>query len=316
MAPEQTFGEADVDIRADVWAIGAILYECLTGTKAFPGANVGQIFKAVTTGEPADVRQLLPDLPDDIVELIQSMLVKERKHRASDLDGAQAVLGTYASDPERALAMLEMPALIHGHGEGEAAIYLASDAPTAYGLTTGFSTSAATDMGRHVSTHSGISLAAEDFAKQKRRWPWFAAGGALAAIALGALWLVSSGDAAAVSSGQPRPADDVSEAPAPPVAQPAPAQLATTTSETPTKPGNEAHEDVTEEASSKETEGSEEKAAANEAKAKARQAPAPHRYPLPRPVSPAPQAPQPPSDAPAKGEPERLPGGILNQTPF
>ncbi|HEY6462948.1 MAG TPA: serine/threonine-protein kinase, partial [Polyangiaceae bacterium] len=51
MAPEQIFGEHDVDHRADVWALGVILYECLAGRRPLPGANIGQVLKVILSGK-------------------------------------------------------------------------------------------------------------------------------------------------------------------------------------------------------------------------------------------------------------------------
>jgi len=50
MAPEQLFGEKDIDHRADIWALGIIFYEALTGQRPTQGQNVGQIYKIVVTG--------------------------------------------------------------------------------------------------------------------------------------------------------------------------------------------------------------------------------------------------------------------------
>ena len=51
MAPEQARGKA-VDKRADIWAFGAVLYEMLTGTRAFPGEDITDTLAAVVRAEP------------------------------------------------------------------------------------------------------------------------------------------------------------------------------------------------------------------------------------------------------------------------
>src|SRR5579863_2255046 len=47
MAPEQCYGERDIDQRADIWALGVILYECLAGARPVEGASMGQVLKRI-----------------------------------------------------------------------------------------------------------------------------------------------------------------------------------------------------------------------------------------------------------------------------
>ncbi len=79
MAPEQVFGEKDVDTRADIWSFGVLLYECLSGTKPFVGDNFGQIFKQVAMGEITPIERHDPDLPPALARLIMKMLARESR---------------------------------------------------------------------------------------------------------------------------------------------------------------------------------------------------------------------------------------------
>jgi serine/threonine-protein kinase len=85
MAPEQAFGELDLDHRVDVWAIGVIAYECLTGQRPFQGANLGQVLKAVMTGKRTPLAQLAPRAPRELVQVIERMLSSDRTQRPGDL---------------------------------------------------------------------------------------------------------------------------------------------------------------------------------------------------------------------------------------
>ncbi len=115
MPPEQVFGEKDIDQRADVWAMGVIIYECLAGRKPIEGENFGQIFKAIAMGSIQPLQEVAPWLPEDVCELVGRMLVSDRAERCADLREAYEVLrrhteaearsfGAFARAPESAAA--------------------------------------------------------------------------------------------------------------------------------------------------------------------------------------------------------------------
>ena len=83
MSPEQARGRA-VDKRTDIWAFGAVLYEMLTGARAFDGEDTTETIAAVmktTTNWSA----LPADVPAEIVTLIQRCLEKDAKRRIADI---------------------------------------------------------------------------------------------------------------------------------------------------------------------------------------------------------------------------------------
>lgn len=81
MAPEQLFGDASVDGRADVWAIGAIAYECLSGTQPIAGKSYAQIVKNAAKGAITDLHSICPDAPAAFSASIMAMLSAERAER-------------------------------------------------------------------------------------------------------------------------------------------------------------------------------------------------------------------------------------------
>ena len=85
MAPEQAFGERDVDARADVWALGVILYECSSGQRPITGDTLGQIFKRITAGPTPPLAQIAPYLPAEFETLVANMLERDREKRLRDL---------------------------------------------------------------------------------------------------------------------------------------------------------------------------------------------------------------------------------------
>jgi len=96
MAPEQVYGERDVDARIDIWALGVILYECSSGVRPTRAANVGQVLKRITTGDLRPLREIAPWLPIDLCELVDGMLRVDRNERVSEIETVRAVLARQA----------------------------------------------------------------------------------------------------------------------------------------------------------------------------------------------------------------------------
>jgi serine/threonine protein kinase len=66
MSPEQLEGRSDVDLRSDLWSLGVVLYESLTGELPFSGGSFVTVGKAVLDGEYRPASELRPDLPPSI----------------------------------------------------------------------------------------------------------------------------------------------------------------------------------------------------------------------------------------------------------
>jgi serine/threonine protein kinase len=85
MSPEQVFGERDIDQRADIWALGVVLYECLSGVLPTKAANLGQVFKLIVAGGIKPLSAVLPDAPPEVCALVDAMLARRRDQRPGDL---------------------------------------------------------------------------------------------------------------------------------------------------------------------------------------------------------------------------------------
>ena len=96
MAPEQIFGDKDVDARADVWAIGVILYECLAGRRPTEADGVGQIVKLIATEGVRPLGELAPQTPGDLAAVVDRMLSRDRAWRPP-LAEVRALLARHAS---------------------------------------------------------------------------------------------------------------------------------------------------------------------------------------------------------------------------
>ncbi|WP_437501350.1 serine/threonine-protein kinase [Sorangium sp. So ce1099] len=86
MAPEQARGELSVDARADVFALGCILYRCLTGRAAFQGNGGLAVLMKVLLEDPPRVRELRPGIPAALDRLVARMLAKSASDRPADGD--------------------------------------------------------------------------------------------------------------------------------------------------------------------------------------------------------------------------------------
>ena len=90
MAPEQARGKA-VDRRADIWAFGAVLFEMLTGTRAFEGEDVADTLGAVMKMEPQ--WHVLPTtVPAHVTQALRLCLRKDPKQRVGDIRDVRLAL--------------------------------------------------------------------------------------------------------------------------------------------------------------------------------------------------------------------------------
>jgi tetratricopeptide (TPR) repeat protein len=80
MAPEQLEGKP-TDGRADIFSFGAVLYEMITGRRAFPGETAGRIAAAIMTEEPPRMVRFQPAVPPALEELVRTCLSKDRDER-------------------------------------------------------------------------------------------------------------------------------------------------------------------------------------------------------------------------------------------
>src|SRR5262245_47826592 len=84
MAPEQARGERDLLPAADVFALGCVLFECLTGEPPFVAEQVLAVLAKILFDEPPKLRQVRPELPEAVEALLATMLAKETALRLPD----------------------------------------------------------------------------------------------------------------------------------------------------------------------------------------------------------------------------------------
>ncbi len=106
MAPEQAKGR-EADKRSDVWAFGAVLFEMLTGTRAFGGEDISDTLASVLKSDP-DWTLLPTEVPQAMRTLVQRCLVKDRRQRISDMSVAIFLLSELDN-----LAASQVPVAVH-----------------------------------------------------------------------------------------------------------------------------------------------------------------------------------------------------------
>jgi len=97
MSPEQMTSSRDVDGRADIWAIGTILFELLAGRPPFLGETMPQLCGMILQEPPPFPRQFRPDLPDGLQTAILRCLEKDRTRRFANVADLAAALAPFGS---------------------------------------------------------------------------------------------------------------------------------------------------------------------------------------------------------------------------
>ena len=85
MSPEQVRGDASLDARSDVWAVGAVLYEMLTGRVPFDAPNYNLLVIAIVTGTPERIEVHAPAIPTALADLVHRALANDRDARFASM---------------------------------------------------------------------------------------------------------------------------------------------------------------------------------------------------------------------------------------
>lgn len=86
VSPEQALSSSDVDVRADIYSLGIVFFEMVSGRCPYTGKNAPAVLLQVMSDDPVpDVRDFASDVPPPVATLIRRMCVKERNRRIASM---------------------------------------------------------------------------------------------------------------------------------------------------------------------------------------------------------------------------------------
>jgi serine/threonine-protein kinase len=110
MSPEQAMGATDIDGRTDVFAFGGILFEALTGRRAYEAPNFNALIVTIATKQPLRIDDMAPKLPESLRSLVRDCLVTLREARIGSFD--KVVERITAMLPELEASDLRLPGTV------------------------------------------------------------------------------------------------------------------------------------------------------------------------------------------------------------
>ncbi|CAN5233322.1 hypothetical protein BH11PLA2_BH11PLA2_25920 [soil metagenome] len=128
VAPEQVANSHNVDVRADVYALGATLYFMLAGHPPFPTGTVSQKLIWHRTKDPTPIKQIRPDLPDELAMIVAKLMAKDPANRYQTPGEAADALAKFVPPRVPIPTAAEMPVMCAAVLEGQSTVETVSDA--------------------------------------------------------------------------------------------------------------------------------------------------------------------------------------------
>jgi serine/threonine-protein kinase len=128
MSPEQIRASANVDARSDIWSLGMVLYEMLTGMTAFNAASLTELCAAILERDIAPLKQHRLDVPEGLARVVERCLQRDPAHRFQHVGALANALMPFA--PKRARICAERAvSVLHAAGIAERDLRIQSSFP-------------------------------------------------------------------------------------------------------------------------------------------------------------------------------------------
>jgi serine/threonine-protein kinase len=208
MSPEQIRRSDQVDARSDIWAIGCVLFELLTGVTAFDEPSLLELSAAILEREPVPLQTLCPEASDELEEIVLRCLAKNPDERYQNV--AELAAALFPFGPRRARISAERCYhMLKNAGIVQAELMLASAFPPSLSSVTRLTTGSLRTTVSRTTTPAALDIVIEDEpslrASSGRKTPLFVALGLAAAAAGGFLVLRAGGTEQATVSAATAP---------------------------------------------------------------------------------------------------------------
>jgi serine/threonine-protein kinase len=151
MSPEQMRSSKDVDAQTDIWALGVILFELMTGRPAFLGESVMELAIKVANEPTPSIRSFRPDVPVGLEAVVATCMEKDRRRRYRNV--AELALALLPFAPKRARTSVErISGIIQAAGLSASSLAVP---PSPKGPETQMSAGTMTPVGRTTAGPSG-----------------------------------------------------------------------------------------------------------------------------------------------------------------